>query len=290
MNNSENIDDLIKKLEEDVKSEEERERVLDLRRMYHGPDELVDAESFKKDKEDSKEDYKILSGLKELDTIIEGFRPGNLVVISGPTKQGKTTLCQTLTLNFSNAGSKCLWFSFDTPALELVNRFTDLPTFYLPKRNAPEKKLEWIESKIIEGVAKYNIQVVFIDHLEFLSKFSSNMGNYATELQSIVRELKEMAIRWNVVIFLNHHIRGIGYDETPNWTHLKNSSGVAQDSDITLMVWREKIKGTYGPEYTNTSIVSVQLHRRTGKTGTVKLQFDGNRFADFEEETVEKDF
>lgn len=277
------LDSEIQELEKRAEEKDEQQRILLLKKAYSGPDELITSEKYKKDITKDKVLYKAMSGLPALDKVIEGFRPGTLIIISGPTKQGKTTFCQTLTHNFTNNGFPCLWFSFDTPPIELIERFPKLPTFYLPRRNEPEKKLEWIESKIVEGIAKYNTRMVFIDHLGFLTRFADKNSNYATELTSIARELKEISIRWNVTIFLNHHIRQIDADVTPNWTHLKDSSGPAQDSDITIMIWRLNKRTAYGIEYDTTSRISIQLHRRTGKTGSFSVQFKNNLFTETNE-------
>lgn len=285
------IDQMMEQLEEELHGED-LERLLELKKTYEGPDELITAEKYQEGIKQEEVLYKAMSGIPSLDGILEGFRPGNVIIVSGPTKQGKTTLCQTLTTNMTNDGYKCLWFSFDTPPIELIERFPSLPTFYLPKRNEMDKKIEWIESKVIEGLAKYDSRIVFIDHLGFLSRFSDQHQNYATELTSIVRELKAIAIRWNITIFLNHHIRSIPAETVPNWSHLKDSSGVAQDSDITIMVWRNRRKMEFGGiEYDPTSSISVQLHRRTGRTGTVRVNFKNNLLYEITDEQInEEDF
>ena len=274
------IDKTLTDLDEHADSDEERKRIVELYKNYKGSDEVITAEEYQKIVVREQVLYRVGSGITELDKIVEGFRPGNVIIISGPTKQGKTTFCQTLTENFTKQDFKCLWFFFDTPAIEVIERFKDVPIFYLPKRNKPEKKIKWIEEKIIEGLVKYDTRLIFVDHLGFLTQFTSQIDNRATELTSIVRELKEIAIRWNVTIFLNHHIRSIDSESTPNWGHLKDSSGPAQDSDITIMVWRERKKAEFGVDFTDNGYVSVQLHRRTGKTGTVRMKFKDGIFVD----------
>lgn len=289
MLNDESIEKILDGVEEEGSPNNEPgfEKRLEEMRNYSGEDKVITASEFKAGTVKEVDLYRAGSGISELDKIIGGFRPGNLIIVSGPTKQGKTTFCQTLTRNLSRQNYKCLWFSFDTPAIELIDRFDkSLPIFYLPKRNLPEKKLEWIESRIIEGISKFNIRMIFIDHLEFLTRFTDKSSNYSTELTAIVRELKSIAIQWNVTIFLNHHIRSIDLETVPNYTHLKNSSGPAQDSDLTLMVWREKVKGQFGIEYTDNGFISVELNRRTGKTGKIRVKFDNNFFKDFESESV----
>lgn len=277
----ESINEKLLELDEEIKEKEIKERLVEVVRFYKGPDEIVSAEEYKKYASKELVLYKVGSGIKGLDSIIEGFRPGTVIIVSGPTKQGKTTFCQTLTTNFSRQGYKSLWFSFDTPPYELIERFPELPLFYLPKKNAPEKKIEWIEKKVIEGLVKFDTRMIFIDHLESLAGSAESSSNYANQLQLIARDLKEISMRWNVTIFLNHHIRQLAPGEQPNYSHLKNSSGPAQETDVTIMVWREKEKSQiFGIQYKDSSIISVQLHRRTGKTGAVRLTFKENSFTE----------
>lgn len=270
-----------------TKDEEDRKKL----QSYVGEDKIISSEEYLKYVQSENVLYKAGSGIHGLDKIIGGFRPGTLIIVSGPTKEGKTTFCQTLTANFTKQDYKCLWFSFDTPPIEVIERFGDsLPIFYLPKSNLPKKKLDWIEQRILEGILKYNVRIIFIDHLEFLTKFNDKAPNYATELSSISQSIKEIAMKYNITIFLNHHINKIGPDETPHYSHLKNSSGPAQNSDITLMVWREKKKAEFGIEYTDYSYISVQLHRRTGKIGNLRVGFKDNLLIDIEDQTRRQDF
>jgi replicative DNA helicase len=283
----EKIKSTIDKLDSKLQNKDEKERLLELKRKYTGSDEVISAKEYSDDVKKEKILYKAFSGLKKFDSIIEGFRPGTVVIISGPTKQGKTTFCQTLTKAFSSTGFECLWFSFDTPPYELIERFEPLPTFYLPRNNFPDKKIQWLEEKIIEGMAKYNTRMIFIDHLGSISRFTSETSNHATELTAIVRELKDIAMRWNVTIFLNHHIQKIDLMTTrPAWYHMKDSSGPGQEADITLMIskgMRLIDRKTNKFEYDGTGKISVELNRR-GKTGIVDLLHEKNGFIEYEKQ------
>lgn len=275
------LDSEISSLEEEIKDKDQKEKLLWLKKQYRGSDEIISTKIYQRLIKKEQVPYKVYSEIPSLDKIIEGFRPGTLSIVSGPTKQGKTTFCQTLTYNFYKEKFRSLWFSFDTPPIELIERFPrdKSPIFYLPRRNFIEKKITWIEAKIIEAIAKYDIKIVFVDHLESLARYSNNAPNYAAELQSLVRELKDMAMRWNIIIFVNHHIRQISEGQSPNWTHLKNSTGPAQEADITMMVWRELMRGDFGDSiYSDVGNLSVQLHRRTGKTGLIKIIHRDNLF------------
>ena len=58
----------------------------------------------------------VKSMIPGIDAACEGFRGGELITISGPTKNGKTLLAQTFTVNFTKQYAFPLWFSFEVPA------------------------------------------------------------------------------------------------------------------------------------------------------------------------------
>ena len=278
------IDKILKNLEKEISSEDERNNLLSVMKMYEGDEEVISSKDYLEAIQRLRGDTTILklkSGLTGLDAITEGFWEGNVIIVSGPTKEGKTTFCQTLTINFTKQGYKCLWFPFDTPGDELISRFNEPVDFFLPRKNPSEKKVEWVEKKVIEGLAKHGTRVVFIDHLAMLTSSNHSLNrNYTTELQSIMIGLKEIAVKWRVVLFVNHHIRKIQSDTVPLLSDLKDSSAPAQDSDMTLMIWRTKQKKNGIIEHTNKAIVAVQASRRSGRTGSIKLIHAGDHFVE----------
>lgn len=280
------LDKLISNLDKEIKSTKDRAHLIEIMKDYSGDEEIISSSAYVSAMavlRGNKDILKVYSGITPLDKISEGFWEGNVIVISGPTKEGKTTFCQTLTMNITTQGHKCLWFPFDTPGEELISRFKTPVEIYLPKKNPSVKKLDWLEKKIIEGIAKYGTRVVFIDHLAMLTRATDNASNYSTELSSIMMELKQIAIRWRVIILINHHIRKIQADTVPLYSDLKDSSGVAQDSDMVIMIWRKKEKKGGIIQHMDKAVLSVQTNRRTGKTGVVHVVHKGDHF---EEEPI----
>lgn len=280
------VDKFIGNLEQEAHSEEEAHRLSLMMNEYAGEDQVVDTETYLQAMQRLRggDPYKVFSGMSQLDYLTEGFWEGNVVIVSGPTKEGKTTFCQTLTINFAKMNQPVLWMPFDTPGEELIKRFNNPITFYLPKKNATVKDLDWVEQKIIEGLAKYNTRVIFIDHLGSLVHHEMDNSNYSTYLQHIMVRLKEIAMQWRVVIFLNHHISKIATDQTPMLSNLKDSSGVAQEADFVLMIWRKKERKAGVVDYTNYSKIQVQANRRTGRSGLFEMRHMGDHFEEVQNE------
>lgn len=286
----EDLQKRIKDTSEEIEEERKRDEFLEKYQRYEGDDELIDTKTYLEAMaklRGNEEMFKIFSGLPELDALTEGFWEGNVIVVSGPTKEGKTTLCQTITINLSNEKIPCTWMPFDTPGEELIKRFNDPVEFYLPRRNAAQKTIAWIEEKVIEGIAKYDSRVIFIDHLGSLATEGKNHLNHATQLQHLMTELKRIAIDWRVIIFVNHHIRKIETGTVPVLSDLKDSGGIATEADMVIMVHRVKKREQFGLHYTNKSVVDLQAHRRSGNKGYVKLLHMGDRFVSDEPEDEE---
>jgi len=280
-----NIEKLIHRCEEELadiddleKREEQKENIRQLWLKYRGEDEVISSDKYQEllAKDAKKKQLKIYTHIPKLDEIIEGFREGNLVVISGATKEGKTSISQTFTENFEE---KCLWFTYEVPVSEFLEKFTKIPLFYLPK-TLKGNTTDWLEKKIVEGIAKFNVKAVFIDHLHYIVDMKAMGANMSLQIGATMRELKRIALRWGIVIFLIAHITKSKIMDIPDLDAIRDSSFVAQEADIVMFIVRLRDKTT--GEYSNEALASVQAHRRTGKCGTVKLVYLDNKFKELE--------
>jgi len=198
-------------------------------------------------------------GVPQLDEIIEGFETGELVVIAGRTGMGKTLLAQTITDQLFKGQINSLWFSYEMTNRQFLSRFDNLPLFYMP-RILKERALEWIEKKIIEAKENFNCQAVFIDHLHFLIDMAVSQ-NASLRIGQIVRSLKTLALKHDIVIFLLCHTTK-SQDKVPSIEILRDSSLIGAEADLVLMVWR--IEDDLKKGEMNLSGVIVEKARRTG--------------------------
>jgi replicative DNA helicase len=255
-----------------LKEEEEKLREQEIMLEYDGDDKIITSKQAwdNLEEERNKPAFKIKSKIPLLDKILDGFRTGDLIVISGITKQGKTTFCQTLTYNFAQQDIPCLWFSFEMAPLEFLQKFKpELPHFTLPTR-LKTNSLEWLEKRIIESQAKYGTKVVFIDHLHFLLDMQGLAhGNTSLIIGGIMRELKKIALYREITIILVAHTVKIKFDNEPELSDIRDSSFIGQEADTVLMIWRRKVNGII----TNETRLAVLANRRTGENGKINLLF-----------------
>tara|TARA_Y100000294_G_C8556915_1_gene337532 strand:+ start:1445 stop:2245 length:801 start_codon:yes stop_codon:yes gene_type:complete len=222
---------------------------------YTGEDEVIDSYEMKSliDQQPTPKCYK--SGLPALDQHLDGFTGGELIAVSGPRKSGKTLFCQGITGDFNQHGARCLWFSYELPAREFIKRFPELPLFVMPKK-MKIYSMDWLRDRILESISKYGVCVVFIDHLHFLFDMVQTR-NPSIQIGQIIRSLKTMAIELNITIFILCHMVKIDPYEEPTDDKIRDSSFVAQESDVGLMIWRDT-------KSENEAWLKICYSRRTG--------------------------
>jgi replicative DNA helicase len=291
------INSLGKEIKETVdksKQEEALARLQEIAKTYAGEDEIISSTALLEDIKSRPPEHLALSGIGGLDSLLGGFRYGQLVILSGITKHGKTSFAVYLTSLMEE--EKPMWLPFEEPAADLLQKFIDMeedpPFFYTPK-NMSENTLLWMEKKIIESKAKFGSRMIFIDHLHFILKRQDGESQEQC-IGRTVRTLKQLAVKWGVIIVLIAHLKKVELDKHPNLEDLKDSSAIAQEADTVMFLWRQTVKGSNREvQITDNVNLSVQANRKTGRTGNVKLRYKKGRFLEEQwqdDATVEQDF
>ena len=224
---------------------------------YDGEDRIISSHEMSlKLKESPDSIIQVKSLIPSLDSAIEDFRDGELIVISGPTKNGKTLLAQTLTRNFSKQQYFPLWFSYEVPARQFLSQFPELPLIYLPSK-LKAHAMTWVEDRIQEAFLKYHVRIVFIDHLHFLFDLARTR-NPSIEIGQVIRRLKTLAVQGGFIIVLLCHTKMGASENSLSYESIRDSSFVSQESDSVFMIKRT-------PDVAeNAARLRVEFHRRTG--------------------------
>jgi len=276
-----NLEDEIKQTKEDIDKEASLNRLKEIAKVYNGEDKIISSTELVEKIKNRKDEFKVMSEIPTLDSLLKGFRLQQLIVISAPTKNGKTSFCIDLTTKMPEHHP--LWIPFEEGAEELIQKFIDReespPLFYFPATNA-EYSLPWVEKKIIEAISKYDSRVIFIDHLDFIVPMGGD--RHDLRVGQAMRALKGLAKKWNIIIFVISHLTKTRPTEQPDINDLRNSSYVAQEADTVIMLWRQSKRQDGEIITTDNTTISVQANRRFGKTGNIKTVFKDGKFIEEE--------
>jgi len=224
---------------------------------YEGADAVIDSFEMQKLLKEESDARVILSKITSLDNYLEGFEGGELIAVSGPRKSGKTLFCQSITYNLNDQDVHPLWFNFENTPKVFYRVFegAGLPFFTQPKI-LKANAMWWIETKIAESLVKFGTGVVFIDHLHFLLDMEQ-IKNPSMEIGTIIRKLKLICLEHKIVIFILCHMNKNLRGEEPGDSDIRDSSFIAQESDVGLVVYRTKREQ-------DTTWLKVCYSRRTG--------------------------
>lgn len=233
---------------------EERAQKL---REYDGPDKVISAQEMHLLLGDQADGlYNIKCGIPGLDDAMGGFQDGELIVISGETKNGKTLLSQSMTVGFTKQQHFPLWFSYEVPARQFLAQFPMLPMIYMPEK-LKSHAMNWFYDRCDEAHAKYGTRIIFIDHLHYLIDMAQAQ-NASIQIGNIIRNLKLFAVSRHYTIFLMCHTTKLAQGQDLSYHCIRDSSIISQESDSVIMVKRTPDSGE------NTARARVEFHRRTG--------------------------
>lgn len=218
------------------------------------------------------------SGFPDFDGYMDGgFREGDFTIVSGIPGDGKTTLCRMFTLNLAKHGVASVWFSYEMTIRELWDSFEKMGAdasliSYVPIEF--EDSYDWITRHIDKAIEQYAVKAVFIDTLGDVVHSAArqqDLGNYANYLAQLCKDLRQYAIKKNVMIFaVAHAIKAprSNTNETDN-SDIANSNGIPAAATNIFHVWRDK-------KEENLTYIKIGKSRRDGRAKGKKFKF---RFA-----------
>jgi replicative DNA helicase len=223
----------------------------------------------------------ILTGLSELDLLLEGFMPDKLYIVAGKTSQGKTALALNFALTVARTGYPVGMFSLEMGDTELgmrllandsgvstanvrsadfppdgwnrisdaAGRLYDLP-FYV--NDLPGLSIAQIRSKVTRMIREKGIKLLIVDYLQLMT--GDGAESRRLEIEAISRGLKLIAKAYHIpVIALSQLSRKADESDTrrPRLSDLRESGSIEQDADVVIFLHEptdeEKMKAEVGP-------------------------------------------
>lgn len=244
------------------------------------------------------------TGFYALDRIINGLKPGTMVVIAGRPAMGKTSLAMNIAESVAvDQRQPCGIISLEMPDLELTNRLIACRAEINLNRITSGKFVEndmkrlrsvtseiagsglivddqsgvnilEIRSKARQMVQMFGIKLLVIDYLQLISGTGkgSNRQEDVTEISVGIKSLsKELSIPIIIIAQLNREIER-DKNRKPRLSDLRESGSIEQDADIVGLLYcpveADKI------EIQNEPPVNLLIAKhRGGPTGDIPFTF-----------------
>jgi replicative DNA helicase len=254
------------------------------------------------------------SGFRDLDEVLLGWQPSNLIVLAARPGQGKTAFALGAATHAAVRERRpVIFFSLEMGYLELTQRIlaaeAGINSRLLRTGRIPET--DWAKiSRTVGQLAEAplfiddnphltvmdmrakcrrlksqhgDLGLVVVDYLQLMSTGQRRSENRQVEVSELSRGLKVLARDLDVpVLALSQLNRSLEYraDKRPMLADLRESGALEQDSDVVAFIYRDD---TYHPDSPDkgTAEIIVAKHRN-GPTAKVRLAFVEHltRFAD----------
>lgn len=209
------------------------------------------------------------TGLIDLDEMMGGLQPSDLIVLAGRPSMGKTALATNIAVNVAHTkpvGFFSLEMSDEQIASRILASATEISTNDMRRGKITDGDMGRLISNarrlslpiVIDqtgGISiallsararrmkrKHDIQLLIVDYIQ-LMQASKGGGNRVQDVTEITTGLKALAKELNIpVIALSQLSRAVEQrdDKRPKLSDLRESGSIEQDADIVLFVFREE--------------------------------------------------
>jgi replicative DNA helicase len=202
------------------------------------------------------------SGLKGLDGVLRGFRPGALYILAARPAIGKTALGLNFALSVARQDSPALVFSLEMKAKDLAERLikniAETATNTARHRQAADTlrglpllvdefsglTIGQLRTRCKRATIQHGKPpgLIVVDYLQLLTPEGRHAGNRVQEVAEISRGLKLLAMELDApVLALAQLNRGVELrqDKHPTLADLRDSGTIEQDADVVMLLYRD---------------------------------------------------
>lgn len=265
---------------------------------------------------EAKEKYRgIPTGFKDLDNILSGLQPADLVILAARPSMGKTALALNMAQNVAERGKSVAVISLEMSKEQLVERMFCSLLGVDSWKMRTGKLTENDFAKIGTVMDRMNSMQIFIDDsignsiselkakarrlkmeqgldflvVDYLQLMSAGNGAFAQnrvqEISDISRALKALARDLSIpIVALSQLSRAVELrpNKMPQLSDLRESGAIEQDADVVMMMYREDY---YEEDSDRKGITDIFIRKhRNGPIGHIELAFKKEqlRFMDIE--------
>jgi len=252
------------------------------------------------------ETYGVPTGFTDLDRLLGGLQPSDLLIVAGRPGMGKTAFMLSIAKNAAQKYKKHIaYFSLEMANEQLVQRLVSQETGIDSQRlrlgtlegdewslfahavevlsdtvvfldDTPALTPLQLRTKCRRLHAEFNLDLVLVDYLQLMTSGTRN-DNRVQEVSFISRNLKVLARELNVPVLAAAQLsRAVEQrtDKEPQLSDLRESGSLEQDADIVMFIHRPEM---YEKDSLLKNIAQIKIAKhRNGPVGTVELVFRNN--------------
>ena len=205
-------------------------------------------------------------GVEEIDKLTGGFQGGDLVILAGRPASGKSSLALQWAEMFANQGLKVGYYNLEMQKQAVYERLiagkSGIEVVRIRKAtkfcNEEEKQYKWAveelskQDKIViftgsksaadirKDQREYKFGIIIVDYLQLMIPGSRYQGNRAAEVSQISRDLKDIAMSYDVPVLALSQLNRASEsrkDKEPMMADIRESGAIEQDASIIFMLW-----------------------------------------------------
>ncbi len=247
----------------------------------------------------------IPTGYRDLDNLLSGFQPADLVILAARPSMGKTAFALNIAQNIAKKGHAVGVISLEMSKEQLVERmFCSLlavDSWKLRTGKLTEADFMrigsvmdelyamkvYIDDSVGNSIAELRakarrlqmengLDFLIIDYLQLMSagRGGTNQTNRVQEISEISRSLKGLARELRIpILALSQLSRAVELrpSKIPQLSDLRESGAIEQDADVVMMMYREDY---YEEDTDRKGITDLYIRKhRNGPTGHIELGF-----------------
>ncbi len=254
------------------------------------------------------------TGFGNLDKMLAGLHPSNLVILAARPGMGKTAFALNIAQNIAVKEAEPVgFFSLEMSKEELIDRLlvsqADIDAWKLKTGrlnesefgrlsdamgvladspiyidDTPGASLLEMRTKARRLMSERGMKLIVVDYLTLIQP-NRRMDNRVQEVAEISLGLKNLARELKVpVLCLAQLNRGVEHrgNAQPQLSDLRDSGAIEQDADVVMFLYREDVED-------RENVKLIVAKHRNGAVGQIDLRFMGNKLKFFPMESLRSD-
>lgn len=255
---------------------------------------------------ETKDKYRgVPTGFRDLDNILSGFQPSDLVILAARPSMGKTAFALNIAQNIAKSNFSVGIISLEMSKEQLVERMfcsllgvdswkvrtgklneedfmrigsvmDDLYGMKIFIDDSVGSSIVELRSKARRLQMEHGLDFIIVDYLQLMTATggASSMTNRVQEISEISRSLKGLARELRIpILALSQLSRAVELrpSKVPQLSDLRESGAIEQDADVVMMMYREDY---YDEDTDRKELTDIFIRKhRNGPIGRIELVF-----------------